>query len=49
MSRAHIIENRKIEIILGLIAVIVGCLFLRDAFDKRNKKLPWPASGLAPW
>jgi hypothetical protein len=46
---SHIIENRKIEIIIGLIAMVVGALLLRDAFDKRNKKMPWPASGLAPW
>lgn len=45
----HLIKDRKIEIIVGLITFFVGCLLLFDAFDARGKKMVWPLSGLAPW
>jgi putative Mn2+ efflux pump MntP len=45
----HFMKNRKGEIILGLVLVVVGCLLLWDAFDNRGKKMPWPGGGLAPW
>lgn len=47
--RGHLIKDRKIEIVIGLIAFFVGCLLLFDAFDARGKKMVWPLSGLAPW
>jgi hypothetical protein len=47
--RGHFMQNRKLEICLGLLAFIGGCFLLWDAFDNRGKKMPWPAGGLAPW
>lgn len=45
----HFIQNRALETAIGLILAIVGMYLLWDAFDNRGKKMPWPASGLAPW
>jgi hypothetical protein len=45
----RIMKNRGAEIVVGFVAVILGCLFLYDAFDARGKKMIWPLSGLAPW
>lgn len=47
--RGHLIENRKAEITIGAFLFLIGVALLWDAFDGRGKKLPWPASGLAPW
>lgn len=47
--RGHLIKDRKIEIVLGLVLFFVGCLLLYDSFDARGKKMIWPLSGLAPW
>lgn len=47
--RGHLIENRPAEVIVGLILTLIGLMLLWDAFDGRGKKMPWPASGLAPW
>lgn len=47
--RGHLIENRRAEIMIGALLFLVGVALLWDAFDGRGKKLPWPASGLAPW
>jgi len=45
----HFIQDRKVEIVVGLLLFFVGALFLYDAFDGRGKEMPWPASALAPW
>jgi len=45
----HFINNRKVEIILGVILFLVGALLLYDAFDARGKKMPWPSGAIAPW
>jgi hypothetical protein len=45
----HFIKDRKTEILLGFVVTIIGLLLLWDAFDGRNKKMPWPLGGLAPW
>jgi hypothetical protein len=45
----HFIQNRKYEILLAVVLMLVGSLLLYDAYDTRGKKLPWPASVLAPW
>lgn len=45
----HFIEDRKKEIIIGGILAVIGLCLLWDAFDGRGKKMPWPASGMAPW
>ena len=47
--RGHFIKDRKTEILIGLVVFLVGCLLLFDAFDARDRKMPWPLSGLAPW
>lgn len=44
-----ILKNRLTEIVLGSVLALIGLCLLWDAFDGRGKKLPWPASGLAPW
>jgi hypothetical protein len=41
--------NRKYEIIIGIVAVVIGCFLLWDAYDNRGKRMIWPFSGLAPW
>lgn len=48
-KRGHFMQSRGKEIAIGLILSVVGLCLLWDAFDGRGKKLPWPASGLAPW
>lgn len=45
----HFIQDRKTEIILGIILFLVGALLLYDAFDARGKKVPWPGGGILPW
>lgn len=47
--KGHFIEDRKTEVVLGIIIAIIGMYLLWDSFDNRGKKMPWPASGLAPW
>ena len=47
--KKHIIQDRNTEIIIGLFIIILGCFMIYDAYDARGKRLPWPASGLAPW
>lgn len=47
--KGRIIQNRKTEIAVGLLMFLVACFLLYDAFDARGKRMPWPASGLAPW
>lgn len=47
--RGHIIQNRRAEIIIGVIMFLFGALLVYDAFDARGKKLPWPAGAIAPW
>lgn len=48
-SRGHFIPDRKTEIIVGLVVALIGLMLLWDAFDGRGRKMPWPASGMAPW
>lgn len=48
-NRGHFIESRSKEATIAIILTLVGLALLWDAFDNRGKKLPWPASGLAPW
>jgi len=43
------IKDRKVEMTIGFILVVIAGLLLWDAFDNRGKKLPWPLSGLAFW
>lgn len=47
--QGHLVKNRRTEIIVGLIALLLGVVLLWDAFDGRGKKMPWPASGMMPW
>jgi hypothetical protein len=47
--RGHFIKNQTTEILVGAFIFLLGCLLLFDAFDARDKKMPWPLSGLAPW
>lgn len=37
------------EIILGILMFVIGAILIYDAYDARGKKVPWPASVLAPW
>jgi hypothetical protein len=45
----HFIASRKTEILIGGLLFVVGALLLWDAFDGRNKKMPWPLGAIAPW
>lgn len=47
--RGHFIQNRKYEILIGVILFLAGALLVYDAYDARGKKMPWPAGALAPW
>jgi hypothetical protein len=47
--RGHFIQDRKTEIILGIVLFMAGALLLFDAFDARGKKMPWPMGAVAPW
>ena len=47
--KGHFIADRRTEMIIGFVVVIVGGFLLWDAFDNRGKKLPFPLSGLAFW
>jgi len=47
--KGHFIRDRKWELIFGFALSLVGLLLLWDAFDGREKKMPWPLSGMAPW
>lgn len=48
-NRGHFIKDRKKEAVIGFIVTLIGFCLVWDAFDGRGKKLPWPASGMAPW
>jgi hypothetical protein len=47
--KGHWINNRGWEISIGIVLALAGMVLLWDAFDNRGRKMPWPASGLAPW
>jgi hypothetical protein len=49
LRQHHLMQNRRMEIALGLLAFVIGCILIYDAYDARGKRLPWPASGLTPW
>lgn len=48
-TRGHFIQSRGVEMTVGFIVAIIGMILIWDAFDGRDKKLPWPLGGLAPW
>lgn len=48
-KNGHFLSSRGWEITIGAVLAIVGMILLWDAFDGRNRKMPWPLSGLAPW
>lgn len=45
----HWIASQGTEAVVGIVLILVGCMLCWDAFDNRGRKLPWPASGIAPW
>jgi uncharacterized membrane protein HdeD (DUF308 family) len=45
----HFMKDRHVEIFIGVLLFITGCIMLWDAFDNRNKKLPWPGGAIMPW
>lgn len=45
----HFINDRGVEIFIGLLLFITGCIMLWDAFDNRDKKIPWPGGAIMPW
>lgn len=47
--KGHFVEDRRIEILLGIILFMAGALLLYDAFDGRGRKIPWPGGAIAPW
>jgi len=49
LKRHHLIQNRSMEIYLGIMLFIIGSILIYDAYNARGQKLPWPASLLAPW
>lgn len=48
-QRGHFIEDRKKEIVIGLLLFIVAGLLMYDAFEKRGRPVPWPVSKFVPW
>lgn len=49
LKRHHLIQNRRLEIGIGILFFLIGAILVYDAYDARGKKVPWPASMLAPW
>ena len=47
--KGHWIKSQGTEILVGLVILVIGCMLVWDGTDNRGRKLPWPASGLAPW
>lgn len=47
--RGHFMQNRVLEILIGVVLFMTGALLVYDAYDGRGKKLPWPAGAVAPW
>jgi hypothetical protein len=47
--RGHFMQNRMLEILIGIVLFMAGALLVYDAYDGRGKKLPWPAGAVAPW
>lgn len=45
----HFINDRKVEIFIGLLLFFTGAIMLWDAFDGRGKKVPWPGGAIMPW
>jgi putative Mn2+ efflux pump MntP len=45
----HPIQDRGIEIVLAILLIVVGCYLVWDAFDNRNKQLPWFARWFSFW
>jgi hypothetical protein len=45
----HFIQNRALEILIGVVLFMAGALLVWDAYDGRGKKLPWPGGAIAPW
>jgi hypothetical protein len=49
VGKGHFIQNRKAEILIGLVLFLLGSLLMYDAFDGRGKKVPWPGGAILPW
>jgi hypothetical protein len=47
--KGHFIQNRALEILIGVILFMAGALLVYDAYDGRGKKIPWPGGAIAPW
>jgi hypothetical protein len=47
--QGHFIQNRALEILIGVVLFLAGALLVYDAYDARGKKLPWPGGAIAPW
>lgn len=47
--KGHLIQDRRIEIAVGLLLFLLGAYLMYDAFDARGKKMPWPAGAVMPW
>lgn len=47
MARQHYINDRSLEIAVGVAALVAGSLLLHDAFEGRGKSRPW-ATKLLP-
>lgn len=45
----HWIKSQGIEATVGILLMVIAGVLIWDAFDNRGRKLPWPASGMAPW
>lgn len=44
--RRHVIQNRMVELLVAVAFVAAATYLIYDAFDWRNKSMPWPLSGL---
>lgn len=48
-TKAHIVQDRGVEITLAVILLLLGCVLLWDAFDNRDVDMPWFARWFAFW
>lgn len=49
MAKFHAIQDRKKEIMIGLVFFIIGSYLLWDAWGHRGKNTPWPLGMAMPF
>lgn len=45
----HFLKDRQIEIVLGILAFVIGSYLLWDAYDNRGKNMKFPFGSFMPF